>query len=862
MRVSIALAIIFCGLSHVYGQTINIKGNVIDKDNKAAVARVIIQVKDTTDKNLGYTFSDEKGTFSIDCDTSRGASLLVFQLMGYAEKRIRISDIKSPITVYLEPRHTQLEDVIVEAPDIEQHSDTLVYYLSHYAKDSDRNIADVLKRLPGIRVEENGEIRYNGEPINKFYIDGADFVDGRYSLATENILPSDVASVEVMENHQPIQALQGIEFSQQAGINIKLREQARQRWIGILDGGIGVWPLLYNASAFAMRISGKWQNMETIRLNNTGWNPQSQSQKHTVSNIFGNDYIDNVWLDYINWGTFSVPLAESRTRDNFSILANSSNSWHLGQGKDMGFNLNYESDRLDYLSGYETNYLDDRIPRFVETNAMTSHSHRISGEGAYTINTKAVYLKDNLYINAHWKDIFSVVGGTLSLNQKANIPKFDVTNDLQTVKRISGNLLSVSSRNRFYHHPHSLDALSDNPIVQNLTSQDFRSVTELKYGWMKAKWNLYMRGGLDLNYHHLESELDGVSLPYTTACNYESFVMRMYAAPEASYSAYRWLVTMSLPIGFNTHHISGGQTASSMTKCYLSVEPWIYGRYKLNARMDVIAQVKYALTPPQANCHVPAMIMQNFRNLTLSVPTTAYYHNRSVALHLRYRNPIKSFFFSIAGKYDRNTYPLINEQIFINNFILNTFDVRSNDAGRFNVNGNISKGLLGGKIHVSTDVAYAEGTSSAMRDEEKISYRQRALSLQPGLKGYFTNWLSTDYKIGYTTNRLRIIRGDVNHYQTIRQFLSVAFLPVKGWQFSVGGEHYLTRFSSSRSSHLILVDASALWEPTKNLRLGIEATNLLNRKAYRYASYGLLSETDYMYRIRGRNVMLSMQVRI
>ena len=119
----------------------------------------------------------------------------------------------SPVTIRLQAEPTRLRDVIVKAPDIEQRSDTLVYYTSKYAREQDRNIGDVLKRLPGIDVEDNGTIKYNGEPINKFYINGSDFADGRYNLATENISPSDVASVEVMENHQPIRVLKGLDFS-------------------------------------------------------------------------------------------------------------------------------------------------------------------------------------------------------------------------------------------------------------------------------------------------------------------------------------------------------------------------------------------------------------------------------------------------------------------------------------------------------------------------------------------------------------------------------------------------------------------------------------------------------------------------
>ena len=57
-------------------------------------------------------------------------------------------------------------------------------------------MADVLRRLPGVEVAENGSIKYNGEPINKFYIDGSDFVNDRYGVATNNISPDDVSSVK------------------------------------------------------------------------------------------------------------------------------------------------------------------------------------------------------------------------------------------------------------------------------------------------------------------------------------------------------------------------------------------------------------------------------------------------------------------------------------------------------------------------------------------------------------------------------------------------------------------------------------------------------------------------------------------
>lgn len=129
-----------------------------------------------------------------------------------------------------------------------------------------------------------------------------------------------------MENHQPIRVLKGLDFSQQAGLNIKLREEARQRWVGIANGGIGAAPLLYDASLFAMRIAGKWQNMESVRVNDTGWNPASQSTRHTEDQLFGSSYQNDMWQDGISLTPASAPLDERRTRDNLSVLANTTNS--------------------------------------------------------------------------------------------------------------------------------------------------------------------------------------------------------------------------------------------------------------------------------------------------------------------------------------------------------------------------------------------------------------------------------------------------------------------------------------------------------------------------------------------------------
>lgn len=862
MRIITTIIITFWSLAIAYSQDTEVRGVVLDKDDNSPIAGVIVQVKNSSDVTILYTITDDKGVFDIRYCNKNQEFVLSFQSMGYRPYKIGLNKIISPITVYLIPQPTQLKDVIVKAPDIEQRSDTLTYYMSKYAKAQDKNIADVLKRLPGIKVEENGEIKYNGEPINKFYIDGVDFMDGRYGLATENIAPSDVASVEVLENHQPIQVLRGLEFSQQAGLNIKLREEARHKWVGILNGGTGFSPLLYDASVFAMRIAGNWQNMETVRVNNTGWNPASQSQRHTEDRIFSAGYTDNLWEDYISVGQAFSPIDERRTRDNLSVLANTSNSWRVGDGKDIKFNLTYESDRLDYVTGYETNYFDENIASFTERNKMRTQAYRLGSQWAYQLNRPTLFLKDNFYIDAVWNKAVSDIGGTLSLSQRAKTPSFGATNDLQLVKRIDNHLLTISSRNRYIYKPQSLNIITGKPVLQDITTGDFRSVTEGRYGWLISRWSIYVRGGMDFDHHRLNSDLQGLEISYPTENDMNFSLLNTYISPEASYKSQKWLLTLSAPVYYHLYDVRNKTASENLTKNYIAIGPSFYLRYQINAKLDLAAQLKYSLTPPEAGMYVQNIFMTNFRDLYMSEPVSEYREERSAAFSLRYRNPITSLFFNLVGKFEWNHNPHMQNQLFIDDYILTTFQPVDNDDKNLTINGSLSKGLMSGRITLSLDAGYKQEWATSMRQNTELPYILKTVAVQPNLKGYFTKWFSVDYRLLYTNNALNINEDEKSNYQVLKQNLTFTFVLDTDWQIAAGGEHYYTRFSSGNSVNLVLLDASVRWSVSKRVDLSVVGMNLLNKREYRYASYGMLDETNYMYGLRGRNVMASIQIRL
>ncbi|MDR0982276.1 MAG: TonB-dependent receptor [Culturomica sp.] len=860
MKIITAILTSISCITIVYGQTKEISGFVFDKDDSTPIAGAIIQIKDSLNVTLHYTFTNYDGSFVLKYNNSH-SNFIHVQSMGYQSFTTKINDVISSFVIRLTPQPTILNDVIVKAPDIEQRNDTLVYYISRYARTQDKNIADVLKRLPGIEIDNNGQIKYNGEPINKFYIDGSDFMEGRYGLATENISPSDVASVEILENHQPLQVLKGLEFSQQAGLNIKLKEEARHKWVMILNGGIGGAPLLYDASLFAMRIAGKWQSMETFRINNTGWNPASQNIRHTKDKIFGNGYRNNLWRNYISVGKLLYPLDAQRTRDNLSFLANTTNSWKVGNGYDIRMNISYESDRLDNSSGYITNYFDPNIKSFTESNNMCTKAHRLNTQLALQLNRPTLYIKDNLYIDADRNDALSHIGGTLTTTQKSEMPSFNITNDLQIVKRVNDNLLTLSSRNGYKYKPHSL-SINIASMVQDIKNTDFRSTTEARYGWIINRWNVYARCGFDYNLHNIKSNLYGFETTYPTECNMDFALLNTFLSPEASFQLSKFLLTISIPINYHIYHINSKTNSEHITKNEIVTSPSIYIQNQFTAKTDMTAQVEYALTPTDAEMYINNLFMTDFRNLYMNEPILDNMQKSSATLALRYRNPITSLFANISVRLEWSHYPFMQNQLFIDDRILTTFFPLESDSRIMRINGRTAKGLMSGRMVLGFDAGYMQVSATTMRQNIASPYVIRDFFILPSIKGTFVHWLSADYKLQYNCNKMDIEQSEKSSYNLLKQYLNMTFIPDTKWLISIGGEHYYTNFNSGSSANLVLLDTSIRCNISKRVEFSLIAKNILNKREYKYATHGLLSETDYTYRIRNRSVIANVQIRL
>ncbi|WP_115462263.1 TonB-dependent receptor [Winogradskyella aurantiaca] len=121
--------------------------------------------------------------------------------------------------------------------------DTLIYNADSFKNGSERKLEDVLEKLPGVEINEDGQIEVEGQVVQKVMVEGKDFFDGDTKLATKNIPSNVVDKIEVLKNYSEQRQLSGVRNNQNnVAINIKLKEGKTNFWFGDVTAGVGTSP--------------------------------------------------------------------------------------------------------------------------------------------------------------------------------------------------------------------------------------------------------------------------------------------------------------------------------------------------------------------------------------------------------------------------------------------------------------------------------------------------------------------------------------------------------------------------------------------------------------------------------------------
>ncbi|RXK48082.1 hypothetical protein [Aquirufa rosea] len=236
------IGIVFIGLSfNCLSQNPKINAKILDGRTGKMILQGIAIVEDSLENHINFT-QIENGFLSIEIPKNISIRLTVNSL-GYQSYCQQFQDqetIRNLHLICLQPDTTYLlEEVYVKAKPIYQNQDTLLYKVQALKLPGDQKIEDLLKRLPGITVDEySGKIKYKNKRIQTVLLDGENLLDQNYSLATKNIAIDDIDEVQAIEHFTENSIINNLGSSEEVALNLTFKKKFTLSNSSNIDAGI------------------------------------------------------------------------------------------------------------------------------------------------------------------------------------------------------------------------------------------------------------------------------------------------------------------------------------------------------------------------------------------------------------------------------------------------------------------------------------------------------------------------------------------------------------------------------------------------------------------------------------------------
>jgi len=835
-----------------------VTGRLTDKQTGEALVGANVMVKNAEGKLVKFATTREDGTFLIKLSAwSKGMTIHV-SMVGMKTYTAPLSEEMKKLDIRMEEDTQELKEVIVKAGRIRESGDTVTYRVSGFAQKQDRSIGDVLQRMPGIDVASNGKIQYQGVDINKFYIEGSDLLEGKYGIATNGISHDAIGAVEVLENHQPMQVLSGLSFSDQAAINLKLKDKAKATWLlnGHIGGGWSNQPKegLWNGEAFLMAVMANYQTITTVKSNNTGMDLRNQ-----VIDFLSGGRGTNLG-DYFSVQLPSTPnLSRDRTTFNRSWMLSSSHLWKVKKGE-MKAQIDYYNHRATASSAStSTYYLDNREKMIHESREGTEHGKQLTGKFIIEANEKTHYLNNTLQTELNWDDIRTSMTGTLPNSQYAKMPDYYVANRLQVIKRFGGkHLVTFSSVNEWESKPQrlSVEYPDESRFSQRISNHAFYTNERASYGFYLKGFNLSLEGGIQGYLRDMESNLED-AINGNTIGDVTTNYLSLYASPKLEYAFKKVELTLQYPFNYTLYKFNG--RIGNQSEYFHS--PLLKVRWSPNPRFSVTVTGGLGRSPMSLqNIHDEA-ILSDYRTFTQGVEDFYTNSRKQVSGRVQYRDTPRGFFANAILMKSWSSTPYKTSQHFVDDFIFHSYEDSPSRSQSLNIMGNVSKTLDFMRGSIAVNGGYSRMANNMVSENVPTLYHNTTWNLGGRINGSLSNYVYWSYNIKYSNSQLSMNREEMQNLDRYTHSFSLNISPIDVLSWETEGEYYRNEVAEGNYKNLFLLDTKLTWQISKRMELMASVNNLFNRKEYTYTTYNNLSSIESTRYLRGREFMFTIYLK-
>lgn len=851
------------------GQTMR---GLVTSDSKPINAASIL-LKDSRGKVLTYTFTDSEGRFSLTT-AEIGELTLKVHAMGYelVDRNITTTVgqvIETDIDLLAESIALEEVSIITKRP-IRREGNKTIFDAEFYLQGEEEVLEDLLKKIPGLTISDDGMISVGNQEIEKLMVDGDDLFDKGYSILTKNMSVSPIDKVEVLNQYSNNKHLNGIENSQKVALNITLKEDFKRKWFGNINGGLGFLDKeRYEVRSNLMNFGNKSKYYFLTNINTVGYDA-----KGNIDNLIRPGGSSGSFSDMGEGETVSsfvkfIDKVPSLTRQRI-FLSNSKiaslNSLFMFSEKTKMKLLGFVNSEQNIFSrkGFELFRFEESSFRNTESFRGLSKDFTLFGQVDFNYdissNSTLQYIgKFNYGDESTKKDVLlneNSVEEKLKTDKHLEDHRLVFTRKLndQSVFFISGRYTLEKKPQNYTINQLLFPALFSeeaNNIIQNITnSMQFIGLEASLIDRKKNNNLLELKIGNQLRIDQLENRFqlknnDSVVLKPKDFQNDLTYRTNdLYMNGKYSFFMNQFLIYAQLEI--HQRYNSLNQLDEKKTESLIYLSPKVGFEWSINPKNRMNSSYMYGTKNVKLADVYANYIQTDYRTFSRGINQLQQLESSQFILNYSYGRISDNFFATIFLTYIKNhdffsshstvtqSYTL-NEKIMLQNsdlFIVSSSIDRYFKFILSNLKLTLSTNLLNHKNKVN---------ESEIRTiiNKTIDY---GLELRSGFKGVFNYHLGTKW----TKNMIKVDTD--RSYTNNKAFVDLLLQFNKKLSVQIKNENYYFGNLESRNSNYYFLDFTAKYPLIENkLSLSFSGNNLFNQRRIRNNTISdiFVSQTDY-----------------
>jgi len=870
---------------------IKLSGTVKDAAKKPLPSVSVTLAKKGKPVILAFAITNSTGTFNLQYSGPFIADSFVVNVsaINYKKQQVPLNKADEKLNFMMEGLVSELPTVTVQnkKPLVRLEGDTLHYDVASFADKSDRVIGDVIRKLPGVEMDETGKVTYLGKAITHLYIDGDNLLDGRYNIATRTI-PSDMVSkIEVLENHQAIKSLKGVVPSDNPAMNLVLKDKARLKLIG--DGNISAGtPSVVEGAMNLMLFKKEVKFINYYKYNNTGLDLETDLISHTIgfSSFRNND--NNVSSSLLSMATAGGPdLSRKRYLFNNNGLLNINKMIRIASDVTLRINGYFLHDQRNQSYRYNATYfLPGDTIRYSEYQDNRNRPNNYLTQLNLNINKGKYFLNNTLLLEHSINDGYAGMQTNTQplLTQQLRTNTTSFSNDFRFNKVFRGkHAVEIGSYISNRNNPQNLtispglyNNLLNNNIPYDRLSQSasepvFYTDNYISYRRKIGAFAQSLRAGFNWQSVQLRSMLQTIQTNGSVTAPADSFYNNMfwdryklYLDAGSEWNTKSWNISLNLPLSFqqfNYRNQLSKPTASTIR--FVPFAPYFRALWKLNSNNEFSVSYFQMNMRGGVNEAYDGYLLQNYRNFQRNEATLSSSSSKSGGVYYAYRNAIKLLFVNAGLNYtvsngNSGNDAILSDEVQVSKRILFDYENRS-----LNSNLRVSKYLFAIKTTLGAAVTWQKGNTIQLQNGNRLNYENKNTAFAVNANSKISSWMNIGYQgtLSLMSSQQKGLPSSATNQQLkIRQLRQTAEINLTPGSFMVvrfKAEDYFNETKNIPSMRTLFLDAAIIFK-IKKLKSDIELSclNLAGNDSYVLTRLVVNSLIESSYPIRPRMFML------